>query len=183
MLNILEKAFQFALDKHDGQYRKGTSIPYITHPYAVGMILKHHGYSDHVVAAGLLHDTLEDTNTSPEEIFQQFGSEVLSLVQAASEQDKTLSWEERKSRTIQALPKKSEAQLAVILADKLHNIRSIGNDLNEIGEAVWNKFNSGKHSQAWYYRGILNEIAPRQQEMPLFHLLEAEVKQVFNGFA
>ena len=57
-MNIIEKAFQFALQKHEGQYRKGTDIPYISHPFAVAMILKHYRYSDEVIAAGLLHDTL-----------------------------------------------------------------------------------------------------------------------------
>ena len=70
------------MEKHDGQYRKGTKIPYITHPFAVAMILKHHRYSDEVVAAGLLHDTLEDTDTTEQEILN-FSPYVLDLVRAA----------------------------------------------------------------------------------------------------
>ncbi|MFS0576805.1 HD domain-containing protein [Sporosarcina sp. 179-K 3D1 HS] len=94
-MNIIERAFQFALQKHEGQYCKGTDIPYITHPFAVAMILKHHRCRDEVVAAGLLHDTLEDTDTTELELLKLFGSDVLELVQAASESDKSLPWEHR----------------------------------------------------------------------------------------
>ena len=120
-MNIVEKAFQFALKKHEGQVRKGTNIPYITHPFAVAMILKHHNYSDEVVAAGLLHDVLEDTTATVAEL-RVFGSTVLELVQGASEADTSLSWEERKQARFRSYLKSAE-QLAAA-ADKLHNIRS-----------------------------------------------------------
>lgn len=181
ILNTIEKAFQFALTKHVGQYRKGTDIPYITHPFAVSMILKHHQYSDDVVAAGLLHDTLEDTETTEEELRDLFGENVHGLVQAASEKDKTLSWEERKRHTINELALKSTDQLAVIIADKLHNLRSIQEDINTIGEAVWDRFNRGKRQQSWYYMSIVNALKPVMKEMRLARILDAEVKRLFIG--
>ncbi|MEK3934672.1 HD domain-containing protein [Sporosarcina sp. FSL W7-1349] len=179
-MNIIEKAFQFALEKHEGQYRKGTMIPYITHPFAVAMILKHHRYPDEVVAAGLLHDTLEDTQTTEQELLD-FGPYVLELVQAATEPDKSLPWEQRKLWTIADLPKKSPDQLAVIVADKLHNIRSIQSDIEEVGEAVWSRFNRGKRSQSWYYMNILKALEPFRKEVPLIRNLDNEVKRIFIG--
>ncbi|MFS0576797.1 HD domain-containing protein [Sporosarcina sp. 179-K 3D1 HS] len=180
-MNIIEKAFQFAMEKHDSQYRKGTDIPYITHPFAVAMILKHHRYCDEVVAAGLLHDTLEDTDTTEQELLLHFGSNVLKLVQAASEPDKSLPWEQRKLRTIADLANKSPDQLAVIVADKLHNIRSIQSDIDEVGELVWTRFNRGKREQCWYYMSILNAVEPFRREVPLIRILDAEAKRIFIG--
>ena len=181
ILNTIEKAFQFAFSKHDGQFRKGTDIPYITHPFAVSMILKHHQYSDDVVAAGLLHDTLEDTETTEEELQDLFGENVLGLVQAASEEDKTLSWEERKLHTIKELSMKSTDQLAVIVADKLHNLRSIQEDIDTIGATVWYRFNRGKREQSWYYMSIVNALRPVMKEMRLARILDVEVKRLFIG--
>lgn len=149
MTNQVEKAFQFALKKHEGQFRKGTDTPYITHPFAVAMLLKEYRYSDEVIAAGLLHDTLEDTETTEQELRQHFGVEVLELVLAASESTKHLAWELRKLQTIEELPRKSKEQLGVIIADKLHNIRSIQADCDEVGERVWDRFNRGKREQSW----------------------------------
>lgn len=181
ILNTIEKAFQFALTKHAGQFRKGTNIPYITHPFAVSMILKHHQYSDDVVAAGLLHDTLEDTETTKEELKELFGESVLELVLAASEEDKTLSWEERKKHTINGLSTKSLDQLAVIVVDKLHNLRSIQEEYNVIGDTIWERFNRGKREQSWYYMSIVNALQPIMKEMRVARILSAEVKRLFIG--
>ncbi|MCG7344811.1 HD domain-containing protein [Sporosarcina sp. ACRSL] len=180
IINIIEQAFQFALEKHDGQYRKGTKIPYITHPFAVAMILKHYRYSDEVVAAGLLHDTLEDTDATEQDLLK-FGPFILDLVRAASELDKSLPWEERKRRTIEELKEKSPDQLAVIVADKLHNIRSVQTDLDEVGEVVWERFNRGKREQSWYYMSLLNAIESRRKEVPIIRKLDAEVRRIFIG--
>lgn len=179
-MNIVESAFQFALKKHEGQVRKGTNISYITHPFAVSMILKHHNYSDDVVAAGLLHDVLEDTHTTVAEL-RKFGSIVVELVQGASEADTSLPWEERKKRTISELPQKSAEQLAVIVADKLHNIRSIQSDMDDIGDEVWGRFNRDKNQQSWYYMSIVNALAPFRKEIQLVRILDAEVKRLFIG--
>lgn len=181
ILNIIEKAFQFALTKHEGQFRRGTDIPYITHPFSVGMILKHHQYSDKVVAAGILHDTLEDTETTEKELLEDFGKEVLELIQAASEEDKTLSWKKRKRQMTDELSLKTQDQLAIIVANKLHNIRSIQDDVALIGETIWEKFNRGKRGQSWYYMSIVNTLNHVAKEMELIHILDAEVKRLFVG--
>lgn len=181
MTNQVEKAFQFALKKHEGQFRKGTDIPYITHPFAVGMLLKEHRYSDEVIAAGLLHDTLEDTETTESKLLQLFGPVVLDLVQGASEPNKSLSWEERKLHTIEELPRKSKEQLAVIVADKLHNICSIQADIDEKGEHVWDRFNRKKRAQSWYYMSLLNTLSSMKMGMSIGRLLDAEAKRTFIG--
>ncbi|MEK3889367.1 HD domain-containing protein [Bacillus sp. FSL K6-3431] len=178
-MHLIEKATQFAAVKHEGQYRKATNIPYITHPFAVGMILQQAGYSEEVVAAGLLHDTIEDTDTTEEELLQEFGEKVLNLVMAATEQDRSLSWEDRKQATINGLALKTPEQIAVVVADKIHNVCSIRTDIDKNGEEVWSRFNRGKQEQAWYYTSIIKAITPFEKKVPLIEKLSAEVNCLF----
>lgn len=89
--------------KHHGQYRKSTNTPCITHLVGVGLILKEAKLADEVVVAGILHETLEDTDTTEDEIRKISESMVLSLVKAASESDKTPNWESIKTHTINSV--------------------------------------------------------------------------------
>ncbi|WKA53127.1 HD domain-containing protein [Planococcus shixiaomingii] len=178
---LIEKAIQFAAVKHAGQTRKATIIPYISHPYAVAMMLKDENQRDEVIAAGLLHDLLEDTDTTEEELREQFGEQVLSLVLAASESDKTLPWEERKQHTIDSLENRSKEELALIVADKLHNLRSIQQDVLQSGDAVWARFNRGKRDQSWYYMSLARSLKSRKEDVPLIQAFEKEVFQLFVG--
>ena len=86
----IQKAIVFATLAHEGQCRKGTNIPYIVHPMEVMQILTANGCNETVILAGILHDTLEDTQTTPEDILHIFGQEVLDLVLGESE-DKSKS--------------------------------------------------------------------------------------------
>lgn len=180
MSDLFENALQFAAVKHAGQVRKGTDIPYITHPVGVAFLLQGEDQREEVVAAGLLHDILEDTATSEEELLQLFGEEVLQLVKSASEPDKTLSWEERKGHTIADLAFRSNEELAVITADKLHNLQSIQRDIEKYGEDVWARFNRGKAQQAWYYREIVNALQGRKEEVALIRKFATIVAEVFG---
>jgi (p)ppGpp synthase/HD superfamily hydrolase len=179
-LNIIEKAIIFAAKAHNGQMRKSSEIPYITHPFAVGMLLQKANCSENVIAAGLLHDTLEDTSTTVEDLREHFGDHVTALVQAASEPDKTLSWEERKQHTIQSLKEASVEEIQVITADKLHNLQSIRDQLQLTGEDTWNRFKRGGEHQHWYYSGIVRELLPRKKQFILIAELERVVEEVFG---
>lgn len=179
-MNIIEKAINFAAKAHNGQTRKATDIPYITHPFAVGMLLQKANCTDEVIAAGILHDTLEDTSATYEELTEQFGSYIASLVRAASEHDKSLTWEVRKQYTIDKLKDAKLEEIQIITADKLHNLRSIRTDIEENGENIWNRFNRGKLDQQWYYSSIVNELSPRKDKFNLICELEKEVKEIFG---
>jgi (p)ppGpp synthase/HD superfamily hydrolase len=102
-LNRIDEAIEFASLAHKSQFRKGTDIPYISHPFGVAMLLQQAKCEEEVILAGLLHDTLEDTDTTEEDIRSRFGPTVLELVIAASEPDKSASWEERKQHTLEFL--------------------------------------------------------------------------------
>jgi hypothetical protein len=180
-MNIIDKAIQFAAIAHKDQTRKSTDIPYITHPFAVGMLLQKAKCSEEVIAAGILHDVLEDTPVTYEELSAQFGSRIADLVVAASEHDKSLPWEIRKQNTIDHLKKASIEEIQVITADKLHNLKSIQDDYLQYGEEIWNRFNRGKRQQHWYYSSIVKELRRRKKDFKLIGELEKTVKEVFGS--
>src|ERR1043165_5018773 len=100
---MLDLVIEVAAKAHSGQFRKGTDIPYIAHPYAVGMILARAGCAEEMIAAGILHDTVEDTDLTLEYIKETFGERVAAIVEGCSEPDKSATWEERKRHTIEYL--------------------------------------------------------------------------------
>ncbi|MBO0959679.1 bifunctional (p)ppGpp synthetase/guanosine-3',5'-bis(diphosphate) 3'-pyrophosphohydrolase [Neobacillus sp. MM2021_6] len=178
-MNVIEKALQIASKAHANQFRKHTDIPYITHPVAVGMMLMKAGYGDDLVAAGILHDTVEDTSLTLADIERDFGRIIARIVEGCSEPDKSLSWEERKKHTIEFLKTAPEEVRAVACADKLHNIQSIIEDYKLIGESVWERFNRGKGDQEWYYRNVVESLG-YQTNIRLLDELKNEVDQLFK---
>ncbi|WP_139365195.1 HD domain-containing protein [Litchfieldia alkalitelluris] len=177
---MISLAIEEATIAHHGQFRKLTNIPYITHPYNVGMYLAHSGCSDEVICAGILHDTVEDTNLTLEDIKNKFGSKVASYVAGSSEPNKENSWEERKQHTIDFLKTAPKEVCLIVCADKLHNIRSIIQDVDMSGESVWQKFKRGKVKQEWYYRGIIQSLSLHIKHENLFVELEEEVNRCFG---
>lgn len=143
---MLEKAYEFAAQAHKGQVRKGTDVPYIVHPVEVSEILGELGCGEEVMAAGLLHDTLEDTRATAEEIAVRFGEKVAKLV-AFNSEDKSLPWEERKTHTLKSLENAEPEQMLLVFADKLSNIRSMRKDYAAVGEELWKRFNRGYEKQ------------------------------------
>lgn len=157
----LNRAITFAVEKHAGQVRKSTNIPYIVHPLEVLQILYSVRADKDVLMAGVLHDTVEDTDTSLEEIRELFGDSVAELV-ASNSEDKSKTWDERKQHTIDELATASDEVQMLILADKLSNLRSIAHDYSELGDKVWDRFNASKEKQAWYYSGIQDALYDMQ---------------------
>ena len=157
MINSLtiHDAIIFATFAHRDQMRKGTNIPYSVHPMEVMQILTENGCSEDVIVAGILHDTLEDTPTTPEQISEKFGEQVLSLVQSQSE-DKSKSWRERKQHTIDMMKDADKDVQLLCCADKLSNVKSIYADKLIVGEAVFDRFNASKEDTRWYYESLAN---------------------------
>ena len=174
----IHNAIVFASRKHDKQYRKGTDIPYIAHLMEVMQILIENNCEKNVIIAGILHDTIEDTGATPDEIRTLFGENVLSIVQAETE-DKTKTWQERKQATIDHLLSASKKAKLVCCADKLSNMRSIYADLEDIGEKVWERFNADKKSIQWYYENILKAIH-EISDSDMYKDLSEIIEDVFN---
>jgi (p)ppGpp synthase/HD superfamily hydrolase len=180
---VIFKAVEFATKAHAGQYRKGTMIPYIVHPLGVSKILIEYGYPEHVVIAGILHDTIEDTPVTFEEINVKFGWNVADLVVAVSEPDKSGAWENRKNHTLGMLKILPEEAVTLALADKFDNIRAIREDLKREGENVWSRFKRPRDRQKWYYESLTEIFSARltgEKALPLVGLFKTEVNRVFG---
>lgn len=157
-MDIISKAINFAAVKHSTQLRKGTDIPYIVHPFQVGLILIRAECSDDVVAAGILHDTMEDARVRYDELVMEFNKNVADIVKACSEPDKKKPWEERKKHTIEFLKTASRDVKIVSCADKLHNITSIYDNWLKVSDSVWLRFRRGKKEQEWYYKELIESL-------------------------
>lgn len=180
-IDKMTKAIEVAATAHEGQLRKSTGIPYISHPYMVGALLLQANCSTNVVISGYLHDGLEDTSLTRNDILLEFGSEVLAIVEGCSEPDKSNSWEFRKKHTINYLQAEATPEvLQVTCADKLHNLRSMHNQYQLDGENMWRHFNRGKAEQKWYYQELIHVLGERIGEFELYGLLKDEVEKVFT---
>ena len=123
-LTLVLRAAHFSADKHRDQRRKGVrALPYVNHPIEVAERLAGLGGIDdaEILAAAILHDTIEDTETTPAEIAERFGERVLNLVLEVTD-DKTLKKAERKRRQVEAAPHKSDAAKQIKLSDKISNV-------------------------------------------------------------
>ena len=155
---MIEEAAAFAAQAHHGTFRKGTQIPYITHPMEAALIVS--GFTDdpEMIAAALLHDVVEDTGVTGEELRERFGSRVACLV-AHETEDKTKSWRERKGATIQHLKNAPREIKILALGDKLSNMRCTAKDYLVLGDKIWLRFNEkDKAMHAWYYWGIADAL-------------------------
>lgn len=182
-MKFLDKVIEFATKAHEGQKRKLQALDYIAHPFSVAMILSQSGCSEEIIAGGLLHDTLEDTNVTAEDIQKAFGDNVLKIVLGATElPQSTHNWEERKKASIEKTKTVSEGSKWVILADKIQNLRSLLVQYENQGEEVWNGFKRGKDKQEWYYRSILNSIVENSENIknPKFKELILEYEDLLN---
>lgn len=155
---MIEEAAAFAEKAHKGAFRKGTTIPYIVHPLETAVIVSGLTDDEEVIAAALLHDVIEDTEVTAGNLEEAFGPRVRSLVAEESE-DKTRTWKERKSATMEHLRAAPREVKLIALADKLSNLRSTAKDYMLIGDKVWERFNEKrKDQQAWYYWGIADVL-------------------------
>ena len=160
MESILKRAIIFAAEAHEGQMRKGTQIPYILHPMEAAAIVSTMSCDPEVIAGAVLHDVVEDTDATVDDIKRLFGERVAFLVCSETENKrKNLSaestWKLRKQETLDHLKCAPLDVKMITLGDKLSNIRSIYHDYNAIGDEVWQRFNQkDKSEHYWYYQGI-----------------------------
>lgn len=163
------QAISFANEAHKMQLRKGTNIPYVVHPIQVmNLVSVCEGTEDMKIAA-LLHDTLEDTSVSSNEILNLFGQEVLSIILDLTEpkylEKKLSTWKKRKLHTIQTLQKIKIDSVCVSLCDKFDNLSAIHRDVWFLGDQVWERFNASFEEQSWYYKSLAEAFLQRQKEM------------------
>lgn len=147
------QAKSLALKVHSGQYRKGDGSPMVTHVIRVAETLEKYGFPEDVIIAGYLHDTVEDTDLTLDDIEKSFGANVRRIV-AGNTEDKEKSWTERKQHTIDWIREAPLDIRALIVADKLDNLRSLMQDYAIQGEEIWKVFKKGRAEQTWYFTSI-----------------------------
>ncbi len=157
---FLSDVLKFAAAAHIGQTRKGSSMPYIIHPFEAALIAMSLTDDEELIAAAMLHDVIEDTKITADELKTRFGDRVVELVMNESE-DKLShlppqsTWKQRKSATLERLRVAGYDTKLLCLCDKLSNIRQCAADKARDGDDMWNKFhNNNKADQEWYYRSI-----------------------------
>ena len=181
IMDIKEKALIFAIQAHMGQVRKSEpDKPMIIHPIGVGKLLESFGYDDNVVVAGYLHDVVEDTKYTIQDIEREFGKDIASLVMGASEPDKSLSWEERKKHTIEETKKLPLRNKLVICADKINNLEDLFLKFEKTGQRDFSAFKRGEESQRWYYTSVYESlIYEEDKDLPIFLRLKDILDKVF----
>lgn len=161
---FLDRAIIFAVKAHAGTERRGKGFPYIVHPMEAMEIVATMTPDQELLAAAALHDTVEDTSVTIEDIRAQFGDRVASLVQSESDvfiegKSEEDSWHERKQAAMDRLAAASHEAKMVALGDKLSNMRAIARDYAMKGDALWQLFHAkDPKDHEWHYRGLAQAL-------------------------
>lgn len=165
--DLFDRALKFASDAHHGTGRRGKGFPYIIHCMEAAEIVATITNDQEILAAALLHDVIEDTDITAEDIQREFGARVTELVVGESEPDNVFesesaersSWEDRKRFVIARLAKQPRDNKIVALGDKLSNMRAIARDFNREGDKIWDLFHApDPHMHEWHYRGLVESL-------------------------
>lgn len=166
--DLLDRAIIFAVQAHHNTERRGKGFPYIVHPMEAVEIVSTITADQELLAAAALHDTIEDTDVTVEQLREAFGDRVAELVHAESDQftegvSEEDSWHDRKQAAIDRLAAASHDAKIVALGDKLSNMRAIWRDYQTQGDKLWNIFHvKDKASHAWHYRGLAESLKELQ---------------------
>lgn len=159
---LFDKAVKFATEAHSGTERRCKGYPYIIHPMEAAAIVATMTNDQEMLAAAVLHDTVEDTDVTLEQIREMFGNRVAKLVQnETAPLDENLTWRERKTVQIEQLASAPHDSKVVALGDKLSNMQGIALDYRLIGDEVWHRFHApnGRPDVEWYYRSLAEALS------------------------
>jgi (p)ppGpp synthase/HD superfamily hydrolase len=190
--DVINHAFAFAAKHHDRQVRKGTKLPYLTHPANVAVILTRYGRDNDTVVAGILHDVIEDCvrdgysrQMLEQRIGDKFGERVLDTVLAVTyrRQDDDgveLSSDERRDDYLNRLSGATEEARWVCAADKIHNASTIISDLHRTvdPETIWSRFAGGKASTVAWYRQVHDRLREVGFDAPIMAELDRATREL-----
>ena len=182
---LLDRAIIFAVNAHAGTERRGKGFPYIVHPMEAMVIVATMTTDQALLAAAALHDTVEDTEVTIEDIRAEFGDRIAALVAQESEErpeciSEEESWHDRKRAAIDGLAKASLDAKIVALGDKLSNMRAIARDYTEMGDTLWGRFHAkDPKDHEWHYRGLADSLR-ELQNTAAFQEFESLINQVFS---
>jgi myo-inositol-1(or 4)-monophosphatase len=183
--DLLDRAIMFAVRAHAGTERRGKGFPYIVHPMEAMEIVATLTSDQELLAAAALHDTVEDTDVTVEQIRAEFGDRIASLVasesdtfeQGVSEED---SWHARKQAAIDRLSSAPHDAKIVALGDKLSNMRAIARDYAMQGDKLWNLFHAkDPKDHEWHYRGLADALRELHDTFA-YKEFEQLINQVFG---
>ncbi len=166
-MELVSEAIVFAVKAHDGMRRKKSDLPYILHPCEAATIVGSITENQEVIAAAVLHDVVEDTPVTMDEVREKFGFRVAELVASETEDKReNLSpeetWRIRKEESIELLKNTKDVEIKILyLGDKLANMRSIYRQWKQMGDALWTGegfHQSDPKQHGWYYRSIAEEL-------------------------
>lgn len=171
---LLHKAFHYSIRVHEveqKQKRKGKDVAYVTHPIQVGLILAKAGAPEHVIAAGILHDTIEDSideaKVTKEMLEEEFGREVAELVDAVTEKVRGISWHLRKEAAMEEMKHFSHDALLVKSGDVISNNSELISDWQRDGDETFSRFNSTKENIVSHAQEVIETILHAWPENPL----------------
>jgi (p)ppGpp synthase/HD superfamily hydrolase len=190
--DAVNHAFAFAAKHHDRQVRKGTKLPYLTHPANVAVILTRYGCDDETVVAGILHDVVEDCvrdgytrEMLGQRIGEKFGETVLQTIlqvtyRRLDDDGVELSSADRKDDYLRRLPEASEPAKWVCAADKLHNARSTLSDLKRTmdSQTIWSRFSGGRRTTVAWYRDVYERLKNLGFNAPIMEELRVAVDEL-----
>ena len=183
--DLLDRAIMFAVRAHAGTERRGKGFPYIVHPMEAMEIVATITSDQELLAAAALHDTVEDTDITVEQIRAEFGDRIASLVasesdnfeEGVSEED---SWHARKQAAIDRLSSASQDAKIVALGDKLSNMRAIARDYAMQGDKLWSLFHAkDPKDHEWHYRGLADALRELHDTFA-YKEFEQLINQVFG---
>lgn len=183
---LIDKAIIYAIKHHKNVSRKGKNIPYIIHPLEAMSIVSSITDDVELIAASALHDLIEDTDITYDDIKKEFGKRIADIVNEESDNQlpnyENLSWEETKTLALNRLKNASLDVKIVALGDKLSNMRAIHNDYSLIKDKLWIRFNESNPSlHKWRYNeliGCFNELNDTNAFKEFKWLVEETFKDV-----
>ena len=179
-MDKLEYAIYFATKAHTGQKRKQEDIDMIFHPFTVGMILQRNGCDEDIVAAGILHDVVEDTQYTFDDIERSFGKQIRNYVYDASEPDKSLPWKERKEHTIEWIKKAPLGSKLIVASDKISNLEDALRNIKKYGQD--DVLARNPEEQKWYYVNVYKScIENLDKNHPIFKRYENVLKEIWEN--
>lgn len=184
--DLLDRAILFAVKAHHNTERRGKGFPYIVHPMEAVEIVATITPNQELLAAAALHDTIEDTDVTVEDIRREFGDRVAELVHAESDQftegvSEEDSWHDRKQAAIDRLRHASHDAKIVAMGDKLSNMRAIWRDYRTKGDDLWNIFHvKDKASHEWHYRGLADSLSELSDTFAYQEFVKL-IDEVFNS--
>jgi (p)ppGpp synthase/HD superfamily hydrolase len=186
----IQKAINLAAYLHFGQSRRGIERPYIVHPFSVAIILSQYTKNENIIAAGLMHDVLEDVEGyNYADLKKDFGSKIAKIVKEVSEDrdpddaaNPKSTWDLRKIKYLKNLANDSRAGMMVTAADKIHNLQSMMEAYQERREKLWEKFNAPLEKKLWFYGEVLI-ILKKRLNNKIVKELEKTYKQAKKFFA